>query len=172
LDYARRQGISGRRKDELLADLARRTGLDYEDFCARRMFTLMTPGEVREAAASGADIQLHTHRHRVNSEKAKFLSELDENRVRIEALTGAPARHFCYPSGYYTQEFANWLKRWGAESGVTCVAGLAARNTEAMLLPRLVDMETLSELEFRAWISGIAAFLPRRRFRVDDWSLR
>ena len=171
-DYARRRDLSGRQKDELLADLARRTGLDYEDFCARRMFTLMTPGEVREAAANGADIQLHTHRHRVCGEKARFLSELDENRLRIEAWTGAPARHFCYPSGYYTQEFVPWLKEWGAESGATCVAGLAARNTEAMLLPRLVDMETLSELEFRAWITGIAAFLPRRRFRVDDWSLR
>lgn len=171
-DYARRRDLSGRQKDELLADLAARTGMDYEGFCARRMFTLMTPAEVREAAANGADIQLHTHRHRVYREKAKFLSELDENRLRIEASTGATARHFCYPSGYYTQEFVHWLRGWGAESGVTCVWGLATRHTEAMLLPRLTDMETLSELEFRAWISGIAAFLSRRRLKVDDWSLR
>lgn len=159
-DYARRRDLSGRQKDELLADLAARTGMDYEGFCARRMFTLMTPAEVREAAANGADIQLHTHRHRVYREKAKFLSELDENRLRIEASTGATARHFCYPSGYYTQEFVHWLIGWGAESGVTCVWGLATRHTEAMLLPRLTDMETLSELEFRAWISGIAALRP------------
>ena len=172
VDYAQRRDLSGRQKDELLADLARRTGVDYEDFCARRMFTLMTPGEVHEAAANGADIQLHTHRHRVYGEKARFFSELDENRLRIEAWTGAPARHFCYPSGYYTQEFLPWLKEWGVESGVTCVAGLAARDTGAMLLPRLVDMETLSELEFRAWVTGIAVCLPRRRFRVDDSSLR
>ena len=172
VDYAQRRDLSGRQKDELLADLARRTGVDYEAFCARRMFTLMTPGEVHEAAANGADIQLHTHSHRVYGKKAKFLSELDENRLRIEAWTGAPAHHFCYPSGYYTQEFVPWLKEWGAESGATCVPGLAARYTEAMLLPRLVDMETFSEIEFRAWISGIAAFLPPRRFRVDDWSLR
>jgi hypothetical protein len=35
--------LSGRGKDELLADLAARTGLDYEAFCVRGMFTLMTP---------------------------------------------------------------------------------------------------------------------------------
>jgi peptidoglycan/xylan/chitin deacetylase (PgdA/CDA1 family) len=172
LDHARRQELSGRGKDELLADLATRIGVDYEAFCARRMFTLMTPDEVREAAASGADIQLHTHRHRVYKEKAKFLNELDENRVRIEAWTGSPARHFCYPSGYYTQEFVPWLRQWGAESGVTCGAGIAAHDTEAMLLPRLTERESLSELEFRAWISGIAAFLPRRRRELDDWPVR
>jgi peptidoglycan/xylan/chitin deacetylase (PgdA/CDA1 family) len=171
-DHARRRGLSGRQKDELLAELAKRTSLDYEVFCARRMFTLMTPAEVSDAAANGADIQLHTHRHRVYGEKAKFFGELDENRRRIQALTGAPARHFCYPSGYHTRELALWLKEWGADSGVTCVAGLAARRSEAMLLPRLVDTEALSEVEFRAWISGIAALLPRRRAHPDDWSLR
>lgn len=170
-DYTRQQDLSGRQKDELLAELASRVGLDYDDFCARRMFTLMAPAEVREAASAGVDMQLHTHRHRVYTEKDKFLGELEENRTRIEAATGSPARHFCYPSGFWLPAFVPWLREWGAASATVCTAGLAVRDGEPMLLPRLVDSENISETELIGWISGLAAMLPHRRRVMDSRAL-
>jgi peptidoglycan/xylan/chitin deacetylase (PgdA/CDA1 family) len=169
--YARERDLSGRQKDALLAELAGRTGFDYEAMCRKRMFTLMTPEEIRETAEAGVDVQLHTHTHRVYRQKERFLRELDENRIRLEAHTGRAARHFCYPSGSYLPEFIDWLRGWGAKSAVTCVPGLADRGAHPMLLPRLVDVPALSEVEFRCWLSGLATLLPARQRAIDMHSL-
>lgn len=170
-DYCRSSGLSGRDKDALLAELASRIGFDYEALCSKRLFTLMTPQEVAEVAAAGIDIQLHTHRHRVFRKKEQFLRELDDNQSRIHAVTGSDPRHFCYPSGNILPEFVPWLEEWGATSATTCQSGLAGRASHPMLLPRLVDMSALSETEFTAWITGVAALLPQRPYVPDYWSL-
>jgi hypothetical protein len=39
---------------------------------------------------------------------------------------------------------------------------LATRDSPLLLLPRLVDDMGLSEIEFAAWISGVASWLPIR----------
>jgi peptidoglycan/xylan/chitin deacetylase (PgdA/CDA1 family) len=171
-EHCRREGLSGRQKDGLLAELASRTGLDYAALCSRRLLTLMTAEEVREVAAAGVDIQLHTHRHRVYRQKDKVLRELDDNQACIHAMTGSHARHFCYPSGGYLPEFIPWLREWGVESATTCEPGFASRTSDPMLLPRLVVVPALSEIEFQCWLSGLAAFLPRRPHRPDYWSLK
>jgi len=170
-DYCQSGGLSGRDKDALLAELAARIGIDYEALCSKRLFTLMTPQEVAEVAAAGIDIQLHTHRHRVFRQKEKFLRELDDNYSRIHAVTGSDPRHFCYPSGNVLPEFVPWLEEWGVTSATTCQTGLAARASNPMLLPRLIDVPSLSETEFKAWISGVAALLPQRPYVPDYWSL-
>jgi peptidoglycan/xylan/chitin deacetylase (PgdA/CDA1 family) len=171
-EYCRLEGLSGCQKDGLLAELASHTGVDYAALCSRRLFTLMTAEEVREVAAAGVDIQLHTHRHRVYRQKDAFLREIDENQARIYAMTGSHARHFCYPGGGYLPEFVPWLREWGVESATTCVSGLASRASNQMLLPRLVDVPAISEIGFQCWLSGLAAFLPRRPHRPDYWSLK
>jgi hypothetical protein len=47
-------------------------------------------------------------------------------------------------------------------SATTCQPGLASRNSDALLLPRLIDTSALTRPEFEGWISGTAAWLPRR----------
>ena len=170
-DYALRQRLSGSEKDTLLARLAASLGIDYEAFCRRRILNLMTPDEVRQAAAAGTDIQLHTHRHRVSADREVFLRQIEDNRHVITAITGAPAIHLCYPSGYHRPEFADWLREDGVASAVTTRSGLAARTTPPYFLPRLVDTSGLTETEFTAWVSGYAAWLPRRRVPMDSHQL-
>lgn len=159
---ARRQQLSGAAKDCLLAGLAARLDVDYERLCRDRLLHLMNPAEVRAAAEAGIDVQLHTHRHRVYKEREPFVSEIEENRRRIEALSGRPARHFCYPSGLHLPALPGWLRDCGILSATTCHPGLCRRNSDAMLLPRYVDTSHVTETEFRAWISGLSHLLPRR----------
>ncbi len=160
-EYAARNSFSGAEKDALLSELARRLGISMEELASRRVLHLMNPAEVRQVSAEGADIQLHTHRHRVFKRRERFWQEIDDNRRYIEADTGQVATHFCYPGGFTQPEFPGWLRERGVESGTTCFTGIASRKDDALLLPRLLDTNLTSE-EFESWISGWAALFPRR----------
>ncbi len=122
----------------------------------------MNPDEAKALAARGFDFQLHTHRHRVPVDRTLFLRELSDNRDRLQQLSPADATHFCYPSGVYRDEFLPGLNEAGVVSATTCDAGLVTAQTPPLLLPRVVDGAQLSPVEFEGWLSGVAAFLPRR----------
>lgn len=156
------QGLSGSEKDALLASIATRLKIDYDSLCSRRLLHLMTPQEVAAVADEGIDIQLHTHRHRVSIHQEKFLREIQQNRERIAASSSTPTCHFCYPGGLHLPQFPGWLHDSGVISATTCKPGLANKNTNPHLLPRLVDHCGVTQTEFSAWVSGLASLLPHR----------
>jgi peptidoglycan/xylan/chitin deacetylase (PgdA/CDA1 family) len=163
--YVRSKGFSAVQKDALLASLAARLHIDYEELRRERILHLLTEEEVIRVTAAGIDVQLHTHRHRTPRDRDLFLKELEDNRAAIEKMlpdAKGSLRHFCYPSGDYFPEALPWLTRAGICSAVTCEPGLATRDNPPLLLPRLVDHMGLSEIEFGAWISGVATWLPLR----------
>jgi len=161
--YAKQHDLTGRQKDDIAAAFAEAIGFDYAAFCRSRMFQLMTPEEVSEMARAGVDFQLHTHRHRTPLDRERFLNEILENRRYIDEMTGANDRvHFCYPSGAVRSEWAPWLRDAGVESATTCDNGLSTRGGNPYALPRLLDQYALIEDEFASWVSGLAAFLPKR----------
>jgi peptidoglycan/xylan/chitin deacetylase (PgdA/CDA1 family) len=170
-EFARARRLSAPQKDELLAALASRLEISYESVCKKRLLHLMTPAESEEMAAAGVDIQLHTHRHRVSTQREKFLMEIEDNRRRITEISGHRAAHFCYPGGFHLPEFPEWLREAEVKSATTCEAGLAAPDSEVMRLPRLVDTSTLTMTEFTAWLSGIASLLPRRQHVMSEGQL-
>jgi hypothetical protein len=145
-------------KHDRLAKLASEIGFDFEDFRRRRLLHLMNADEIRAVAAAGVDIQLHSHRHAVPRDEAAIQREIDDNRCRIEALTGRPADHFCYPSGVYYPELLPWLRSLKIRSATTCSVGLASAAQDPLLLPRFLDHSGVSQVEFEAWAVGI---LPR-----------
>ncbi len=160
--YALGARLSGRAKDELLAELAVRIGIDYEELCRRRVLHLVTSDEAHAMAAQGLDVQYHTHRHRVFREKDLFHAELTDNLQRILPVTGKQPRHFCYTAGFHLPEFPGFLREYGVVSATTCEQGLCTRESDPMLLPRVLDQSGMTELEYRGWLSGTASFLPRR----------
>ena len=163
--YPVEQGLSGLQKDELLSQLADRLAIDYQDICRRRLLHVMTMEEARDLTARGVDFQLHTHRHGVSLDKERFAGEISENRKALWLLRrDGRTVHFCYPGGVHRPEFLPWLAEWDVASATTCQPGIASRRTPALLLPRLLDTSTVSEDEFVAWLSGVAAFFPRRRY--------
>ena len=163
--------LSGSEKDAVLAGLAGKLGIDYEALCRKRLLHIMTPEEARQVAEQGVSLELHTHRHRVSRDRGRFVRELDDNRDRIRKLTESDPRHFCYPGGVYLPEFTSYLSEYGLASATTCVPGLCTPESERMQLPRLVDTSGLSSLEFRSWLAGMAAFMPRRPYVPADGQL-
>lgn len=160
--------LSAREKDSVLETVARRLGINYDDLLKRRFLHLMSPAEVGRLPRELIDVQLHTHRHRVPTERAAFDREILENRRAIAAMTNAaPATHFCYPSGVTHPSFPGWLKGIDVTSATTCFPGIASPASDPLMLPRLIDTVNVAEVEFEGWLSGASAFLPRRRVRAN-----
>ena len=169
--HVRRRSCTESQKDGLLASLAAALGVDYAELCRKRLLHLVNLSEARELADGGVDIQLHTHNHRISLRQERFTREIAENRARIATVSNGPLRHFCYPSGYVKPEFLPWLRAAGIDSATTCEPGLAAPKSDPLLLPRLVDSSALSWSEFRGWVSGVAAWLPRRPSQINEGHL-
>lgn len=161
--HALENKLSAEEKDALMASVAEQLKIDYDAVLAKRLLHVLSPDEVKTLAAGGVDIQLHTHRHRTPKDRSLFLREIEDNRNNIEAMTGASASHFCYPSGVYDEAFLPWLEEAGVVSATTCDAGFASRQSHPLLLPRLLDASALSDIEFEGWLTGVAAALPRRQ---------
>jgi peptidoglycan/xylan/chitin deacetylase (PgdA/CDA1 family) len=157
-----KKAVSGPGKDELAQKLAQRLGFDYASFYAKRLTQLMTPEEIAELSATGIDFQLHTHRHRTPNDEDLFRKEIRDNRKRLREITGKDARHFCYPSGVYKMQNLSWLAQEGVASATTCEPYLASTDSEAFLLPRLVDTTFKSAIEFEAWLSGLGSLFARK----------
>jgi peptidoglycan/xylan/chitin deacetylase (PgdA/CDA1 family) len=162
-EFVRARKLSADGKDEFAASLASHLGVDYEALLEQRVMHNLTPDEVKRLAQDGFDIQLHTHRHRTPKDQQLFLREIEDNRASIQKMTGHHGSHFCYPSGVYDPMFLPWLKQAGVVSATTCETGFATRGSNPLLLPRFLDNESLSDIEFESWLSGVARAIPQRR---------
>jgi peptidoglycan/xylan/chitin deacetylase (PgdA/CDA1 family) len=160
------QGLTAPQKDRLARDIAERLALDYQELLATRLLRLMRPEEVGGLSRQGADIQLHTHHHRTPEDAALFVSDVRHNRERIEAMTGRRPEHLCYPSGVYRPSYMPELRREGIVSATTCDPGMAAPAADPLLLPRFVGTTNVTDIEFEAWLTGVASCLPRRTTRA------
>ena len=155
--------LTGLEKDEIAVKLARLLGIDYERLTASRILQLMNASELREISSNGVDLELHTHRHRTPENEDLFRREIRDNRAAIHSLTGRDPQHFCYPSGVYNVEFLPWLRKENVVSATTCDVGLVQRGMENLLLPRYVDHQRRTRLEFESWITGVGDLLAFRR---------
>lgn len=165
--FVRAQQLSGEAKDEFAAKLAAHLKVDYAALLEQRVMHNLSPAEVKQLAQDGVDIQLHTHRHRTPKDRELFLCEIEDNRRRIHEMTGRATPHFCYPSGRYDAAFLPWLREAGVVSATTCESGFAARSSNPLLLPRFLDNENLSDIEFESWLKGVSLSRPRRRSFVS-----
>lgn len=161
-EFAAKNKFSAEEKDGHCARLAKHLRIDYGELLQKRLLHIMTPAEVGHVASGGVDIQLHTHRHRTPSDQKLFAREIEDNRKSIAAMTGAIPTHFCYPSGVYNGSFVLWLREMGIESATTCDPDIATRNSDPLLLPRLVDSSNLSAVEFEGWLTGVSTIMPQR----------
>jgi len=171
IERSERDNLTGAQKNEIAKQLAAALGIDYTALCATRILQLMNAQEVAEIAKNGVDMQLHTHRHRTPEQEKLFRQEIEDNRSRIQALTGKSPSHFCYPSGIYREQFFSWLKSEHVTSATTCDAGLARREGNPYLLPRFVDTTGRTQLEYESWLSGVGSMLAIRRVAPQQYVL-
>ena len=154
---------SSDQKQECLEQLAREAGIGWAEFLRRRLLSLMTPEEIAGLDPGVADVQLHTHRHRMPDTRELFLQELEDNRRALIRCGCSPERlrHFCYPSGVYGLRHLPWLREAGVASATTTRPGLAASSSDPLQLPRFIDNYLTSDLEFDAWAAGVREILRR-----------
>ena len=136
-------------------EVARRVGVDYEELARSRRFTLMRGEQIADAAASGAGIELHTHRHRLPLDKVQLHREIAENRSVLEPLVGRRLRHLCYPSNVGSRAQWSALRKAGVETAATCEPGMNSRNVELLGLRRFLDDNTIPQVLFEAELSGL-----------------
>ena len=166
--FAKQNKLSARDKDELAQQFAQRIGADWQAIIRDRILHIMTPDEATQLAGHGVDLELHTHRHLTPQDETLFRRELDDNAVRLQQYSGHRPQHFCYPSGVHYEKYPGWLRQWGVKTAVTCELGMAEKNSEILLLPRLCDHGGLSLIEFEAWLCGIQELIPKRDYRSVD----
>ncbi len=154
---------TGLEKDEIAGRLALLLRIDYDQLKAKRILHMMSSAEVQEIARRGVDVQLHTHRHRTPEDEILFRKEIDDNRDSLRALAANDPVHFCYPSGVYRPSFLPWLSEERVVSATTCDSGFATRKTPTLLLPRYIDNQNRTELEFESWLTGVGDILAIRR---------
>jgi hypothetical protein len=70
--------------------------------------------------------------------------------------------HFCYPSGVYRSKFFEWLAKEQIVSATTCDSGLVSSSSQSLLIPRYIDNQYRTPLEFESWLSGVGALLVLR----------
>lgn len=161
-NFAKTNRLSPTDREQLAKNLAALVGLDYQEIADRRLLNLMNPEELTKLVNGGVDVQLHTHRHRVPASKELFLKELRDNQEFLQQIGQTKAMHFTYPSGVYRTEVFPWLTEFGVHSATTCDTGLASTQSNAMCLPRFIDVPDISNLEFEAWLCGVRDVLPGR----------
>jgi peptidoglycan/xylan/chitin deacetylase (PgdA/CDA1 family) len=143
-------------RQQLLRPIAQALGANINEILSGERFRLLSRDEIGQVFRRGIDIQLHTHTHHLpDTDFEEMALEIRKNRKMIEELTGAEARHFCYPSGEHSERHPEWLRRLGIASATTCHPGLNNGGTSVMLLNRLLDSDSTSEIAFEAQICGV-----------------
>lgn len=157
-------------RQSLLESVAEVLGLAMEGLHRNELVSLLSPDDVRELALQGFDIQLHTHRHRFPAhDEGIARREIQENRARLETLTGSAARHFCYPSGQFHRRQWPWLEELGISTATTCVPGINSKNSARYGLTRFLDSESITLEEFRGELAGLNEILRRLRRVSKAW---
>lgn len=157
-------GLTEPERQALLADLGQLLDVDYAAIASSRKLSLASAAELEELQANGVDIQLHTHRHNFpQADRDAAAREIRENREVLNAVRPGEYVHFCYPSGQWRREHWPWLEAAGVVSATTCDVGLNDSTSPRYALGRFLDGENISEIEFRAEISGFAETIRRLR---------
>ena len=158
-------------RQECLAALGRRLGVDWRQLVESRRLSLMTPEEIVALSEAGFDIQLHTHRHRFPTEEQVMVAEIEENRAVLSPLVSKPLEHFCYPSGDWSPEQFDVLRRLGVKTATTCDPLLNSPSQPLLGLKRFCDCDQVSLIEFEAVLTGFRAYLNglmKLRFWVKE----
>ncbi|MFZ0759734.1 MAG: polysaccharide deacetylase family protein [Candidatus Sulfotelmatobacter sp.] len=158
-----RDRLDSWQKNEVAARLADLLDIDYAEVLSKRTLQLMNAEEIAQLAREGVDFQLHTHRHRMPKDKFLFQKEIRDNRESLQKRVPEEMVHFCYPGGVHSREFLPWLAEENIVSATTCDVGLAGPHANPLLLPRMVETNGRTALEFEAWLTGVADLLAVHR---------
>jgi peptidoglycan/xylan/chitin deacetylase (PgdA/CDA1 family) len=162
------RSLDAPRRMEAVRELAQALGIHVDPYLHDRVFDYMTPEELVRAHASGLSIQLHTHTHAMHDLTPQAIArEVSDNRRALADVLGKRPedfRHFCYPSGQFDAGCPAALSALGIVTATTTQPGRAKVDGPLFLLPRIMDGEQMTPIEFEAELAGVGSVLRRLRF--------
>jgi peptidoglycan/xylan/chitin deacetylase (PgdA/CDA1 family) len=157
-----------RARAEYVSALGQVLGVDTQRLLDGRVWHCMEPETVRTLAHQGFAMQLHTHSHFNVVDHANLAAEqVRVCRATVEATTGLPAPHFCYPSGRWTKDIWPTLEREGVTTATTTRSGPNFTTTPLLSLRRVMNGEDRTQLEFEFEMSNVRWLLSRLVGRGD-----
>lgn len=121
--------------------------------------TPMKQEEVAILAEAGFEIGSHSHTHAdlAHCPEDQLVSELEESKRVLEAMSGQTISHLSYPKGRFITPRFQHLKRTGYTMALAGHGPLTER-TELMATPRLPVTKALSNQRLQARIYRLAAW--------------
>lgn len=169
IELAETPGFSPESRDELARQLAAELDVDLTAIERAGMFHFVNLEEMQDLLDRGADLQLHTHRHRFPQEPEQLAGEILDNRTALQTVRERGYVDFCYPSGNYHQELLPWLRDLGVRSATTCAPGFNYPGSCPYQLGRFLDGEPVSDLEFEAELCGVLEIMRKLTGRATPW---
>jgi peptidoglycan/xylan/chitin deacetylase (PgdA/CDA1 family) len=123
---------------------------------------LMDAGQLRQWVAGGQEIGSHTRSHldlqAAGDEAAR--NDMAAGRSELEAATGAPVQHFCYPYGRYDARHAAMANELGFASSTTTARSRVQSGMALLELPRVPVLRSTSLPVL--WLKLATAYEDRR----------
>lgn len=122
-----------------------------------RRFEYLNQAELLALPGQGCTIELHGHVHRYPAGQVDVFKQDLQMCSDVIMAAGLPKpRHYCYPSGNFDAAASPALSSMDVASATTCLPGLVSQAdaTQSHFLPRFLDGEHISMLEFQAEMSG------------------
>lgn len=116
----------------------------------------LTVDQIAEMQENGIEFGAHTVDHVSLSSLplADARSQIERSKQQLEAITGVPAKHFCYPFGHYNDSVERLVREAGFQSCCTEWAGPVTSASSAMQLFRVGVLGTDTLTDFRLKLAG------------------
>lgn len=153
-------------RQSFLSLLSEHLKISYSAIFEKKLFHLASADQLQNMTSRCIDIQLHTHRHRISLNGVDCTEqELKDNKGELSKVAQSPLVHFCYPSGIYDKRVWPTLEKLNIVSATTTETGFVNSQSHRYALPRILDGEEISDIEFEAELSGFGE-LKRKLLRV------
>lgn len=136
----------------------------WDGLTGRPVLPLLPWDRLRELHRAGWEMAGHTrtHPHLNELEDAEALREIADGKAAVEAELGVGLQTFCYPFGLFNAGTPGLVQAAGFVGACTTRSGLARRDTDPFLLPRV-------KIAYR---DGVAGMLYRLMVRPRLPNLR
>lgn len=159
---------NSRRLEALKRDAGYEAEAEAPAEAERSALSLSEIAEMAPWVDFGAHTRFHPILTQCSDEEA--WREIAESKRELEALLGAPVRHFCYPNGDYLGREAEYARRAGFASARTVDVGWNHPDTDPYRL-KVLGVSDDASIEFLAsQITGIPAYV--RRALQGSWGGR
>ena len=140
----------------------------WDGVTGRPVLPLMGWDRLRELGQAGWEVAGHTctHPHLNALNDVEALREISEGKAATEAHLNISLQTFCYPFGHFNARTPDLVQAAGFTGACTTRSGLARRETDPFLLPRvkIAYRDGVAGMLYRLMVRPLLPDLRRNRF--------